>query len=263
MNDSTGSRRREVLRTALAIVATFLGILGVVGTATLAGGAGELLAPSQPPTRLDAEELVRRQQELLRYELELSEREAWLSQLQSELAVRAERLEPYEVYRTDRPVFQCDTLTETLATCRELLYLDNTISVAEGARSDAAQPDDPSLLGAQALLSRFDSLDDRLSAIERVVIVDPEGALETTLLRHDLDRLEEDVEELGDLGKWLIGLLVGAFGAILALAAREYIRPGTPPERPQDRKPQEPEQEQPPSKGANNARRRNPEQSRQ
>ena len=83
-----------------------------------------------------------------------------------------------------------------------------------------------------ALDARLKQLEQKQQRIERVIIADPNKALELPLIRRDLEALEErqavsieatrrSVEQVYDLSKWLIGAL--AVG-VLSLALNTLLR---------------------------------------
>ena len=85
------------------------------------------------------------------------------------------------------------------------------------------------------LSQSFTVLETRFSRIEKVILDDPSKALETIILRKDLQNLREsnqtdltsvrsEIDRVYDLNKWLVGLMFTMAIGILSLAISNFFR---------------------------------------
>ena len=105
--------------------------------------------------------------------------------------------------------------------------LQKTIEQQEALASREQLPPPLSVLEA-----RLEKVEEQQQRLDRIIVDDPDKALELPLMRRDLEALEQkqavaidsvrrSVEQVYDLSKWLIGAL--ALG-IISLAANTFLR---------------------------------------
>lgn len=113
--------------------------------------------------------------------------------------------------------------------------LTSRLEEVEAAVASAPPVPPNTVLSAElgAVRVEVDSLNDRLSGIEAVILQDPEGALEVARLRMELgtleerqatttDALEADVARMYDFNKWFILLMLTMAGTLVAVAVSMY-----------------------------------------
>jgi hypothetical protein len=67
-------------------------------------------------------------------------------------------------------------------------------------------------------------LQDSMSSIEEVILDDPTKALEMTLLKKDMDNVDQEVDRLDNWNKWIFGLMFTLVLAVLSLAASNFFQ---------------------------------------
>lgn len=85
------------------------------------------------------------------------------------------------------------------------------------------------------LTNQQTALDNRLNNVERVILSDPAKALDVVLIRRDLESvkevnsanlaaIEQDVDRIYDLSKWIIGLMFTMSLGVFSLAAANVFK---------------------------------------
>lgn len=111
----------------------------------------------------------------------------------------------------------------------ELTMLSNNVTILQETVDRLSQsPQDLSLSAELAQInSTLISLDSRLQRIEHAILDDPAKALEVTLLRRDIDDMQEEYQEdlqsvraeitrLYDFNKWFLGVVIVGLVGIIA-----------------------------------------------